>query len=136
MARRAAQAGFTLVEVMVAGSVLALLVCALLEGVIVASRIARENSEALAADAFAFDLAWMKFNEDYMSLRLGTTTYNVSENVPVLSRWPNATAQTYVYTTNNVSGKFISARVTWGPDNSRSVQHTVLRGPLTRVVTN
>lgn len=128
-----AKAGFTLVEAMVAASVLALLTLAFLEGVIVASKIARENSERMAAEAFAFDLAWMKFNEEYKSLALGTTSYSVADNVPVLSNWPSATAQTYVYVTNGVSGKFIVSRVRWGRDNELSASHCVYRADLSRV---
>ena len=127
------RAGFTLVEVMVAGSVLAFLSVALFEGVIVAWRISRENAERMAAEAFAFDLAWMKFNVEYKSLASGTTSYRVSENVPVLARWPDATAQTYVYTTNGLAGKFIVSRVRWGVRNELSASHCVYRGELSRV---
>lgn len=130
------RAGFTLVEVMVAGSVLALLSLAFFEGVIVASKIARENSERMAAEAFAFDLAWMRFNEAYKSLALGTRSYNVAQNVPVLANWPNATAQTYVYTTNGIAGKFIVSRVRWGRDNALSASHCVYRSELSRVPEN
>ena len=125
--------GFTLVEAMVAASVLALMSLAFLEGVIVAARIARENSERMAAEAFAFDLAWMKFNEEYKSLALGTTSYSVADNVPVLASWPAATAQTYVYTTNGISGKFIVSRVRWGRGNELSASHCVYRADLSRV---
>lgn len=125
--------GFTLVETMVAGSILALLTCALLEGIIVATRISRDNSEHLAAEALAFDLAWMKFNEEYRALAPGTTAYNVPSLVPVLSSWPQATARTYVTTTNNISGKFIVSEVRWGTGNSKSVSHTLFRSPLSRV---
>lgn len=130
------RAAFTLVEVLVAGGILALLTCAMLEGIIVAMRISKENAEHLAAEAFAFDLAWMKFNEEYSALRLGRTSYDVGALVPALATWPDATAQTYVYTTNGITGKFIVSEVRWGSNNSRSVAHRIFRDNLSRVAGN
>ena len=66
---RRAKRGVTLVEVMLAASILALMVLALFEGIAVSARIARENAEYLQADAYAFDLAWKRYNENYGSLR-------------------------------------------------------------------
>ena len=64
-----AKSGVTLVEVMLAASILALMVLALFEGIAVSARIARENAEYLQADAYAFDLAWKRYNEGYGALR-------------------------------------------------------------------
>ncbi len=61
--------GVTLVEVMLAASILAVMVLALFEGIAVAARVARENAEYLQADAYAFDLAWKRYNENYSVLR-------------------------------------------------------------------
>lgn len=58
-----------LVEVMLAASILALMVLSLFEGIAVSARIARENAEYLQADAYAFDLAWKRYNESYAALR-------------------------------------------------------------------
>lgn len=66
---RRAKRGVTLVEVMLAASILALMVLSLFEGIAVSARIARENAEYLQADAYAFDLAWKRYNENYSSLR-------------------------------------------------------------------
>lgn len=66
--------GFTLVEVLVASSVLALMALALLEGIIVSSRIAHENAQLLQAEAIAWDAAWKRFNEDYSKLVVSETT--------------------------------------------------------------
>ena len=52
---RRAKRGVTLVEVMLAASILALMVLALFEGIAVSARVARENAEYLQADAYAFD---------------------------------------------------------------------------------
>ncbi len=54
---------------MLAGSILLLMVLSLFEGIAVAARIARENAEYLQADAYAFDLAWKRYNESYGALR-------------------------------------------------------------------
>lgn len=66
---RRSKRGVTLVEVMLAASILALMVLALFEGIIVSARIARENAEYLQADAYAFDLAWKRYCERYQALR-------------------------------------------------------------------
>ena len=66
---RRARRGVTLVEVMLAATILALMVLALFEGIAVSARIARENAEYLQADAYAFDLAWKRYNESYGALR-------------------------------------------------------------------
>ena len=55
--------GFTLVECMVAGAVLSLSALILVQGVGVASRVAHENAEVLAAESIAWDAAWIRFNE-------------------------------------------------------------------------
>ena len=57
--------GATLVELMLAGAILALVVTSLFEGILVANRIAHENAELLAAQAIAADAAWWRFNEKY-----------------------------------------------------------------------
>lgn len=66
---RRSKRGVTLIEVMLAASILALMVLALFEGITVSARIARENAEYLQADAYAFDLAWKRYNESYAELR-------------------------------------------------------------------
>ena len=80
--------GVTLAECMVASAVLGLLVLVLLSGVTVATRIADDNAQLLAAEAVAWDAAWKRFNEDYDNLVLNETTgwQNLSSNAaPVLS---------------------------------------------------
>ena len=67
--RRRRARGVTLIEVMLASSIFALMVLSLFEGIAVSARIARENAEYLQADAYAFDLAWKRYNESYAALR-------------------------------------------------------------------
>ena len=62
--------GFTLLECMLAGSLLCLLAVAFLKGIAVTSRVAHENAQVLAADGIVWDAIWKKFNEDYDSLRV------------------------------------------------------------------
>lgn len=63
-----ARGGFTLVEAMLAGSIAILLTLSLLEGFIVAAKISHENSELLAAEAYAWDVAWKWLNKSYADL--------------------------------------------------------------------
>lgn len=64
--------GFTLLECMLAGSLLCLMAVAFLKGIGVTSRVAHENAQMLAADGIVWDAVWKKFNEDYDSLRVKT----------------------------------------------------------------
>lgn len=66
---RRCKRGVTIIEVMLAASILALMVLTLFEGIAVAARIAQENAEYVQADAYAFDLAWKRHNENYLALR-------------------------------------------------------------------
>ena len=63
-----ARGGFTLVEVMLAGSIAVLMTLALMEGLVVSAKISHENAELLAADAFAWDTAWKWLNKAYDDL--------------------------------------------------------------------
>ena len=67
-ASRRAKAGVTLVEVMLAGAMTALITLATLEGFIVAAKISHENAEAFRADGVAFDALWRNFYHDYDQL--------------------------------------------------------------------
>ena len=128
--------GVTFIEVMLAASILALTVLAVFEGIAVSARIARENAEYLQADAYAFDLAWKRYNENYSSLRnlMGKTLTQVElpseeiteEAAPMLYRAGSA-AQSYttikrVMDPNDASvelGILISVDVEWGASGAR-----------------
>ena len=143
---RRAKRGVTLIEVMLAASILALMVLSLFEGIAVSARIARENAEYLQADAYAFDLAWKRYNENYSSLRnlIGKNQTQVElpseeiteEAAPMLYRAGSA-AQSYttikrVMDPNDASvelGILISVDVEWGTPGARqrlSSTHTVM----------
>ena len=78
--KRRSKAGVTLVEVMLAGAMTALVTLATLEGFIVAAKIAHENAEALRADGEAFDRIWRNFYHDYEQLIPSALT-NSSDSV-------------------------------------------------------
>ena len=65
---KGARGGFTLVEIMLAGAIAVLMTLALMEGLVVTAKISHENSELLAADAFAWDTAWKWLNKSYDEL--------------------------------------------------------------------
>ena len=140
---RRAKRGVTLVEVMLAASILALMVLALFEGIAVSARIARENAEYLQADAYAFDLAWKRYNESYGALRnlVSATapqrTYDedlVEAAAPMLYR-AGSPAKSHTTITrvidpddaSNELGVLISVDVEWGAADARrslSATHT------------
>lgn len=129
--------GATLIEVMLAASIFMLMVLALFEGIAVAARIARENAEYLQADAYAFDLAWKRYNESYLALRglASTPDEEITEAAaPMLYRAGSPavshTTITRITDPNDASvelGLLISVDVEWGAANSRrrlSATHT------------
>lgn len=126
--------GVTLVETMIASTILAILVIALFEGVAFSARIAQENAEFLAADAYAFDLAWKRFHENYAELKNLRAQLNgaalvetVSSNaVPLIwRRGAEARSSTRVAWARDRNGKedqsglVITVDVEWGPANRR-----------------
>jgi type II secretory pathway pseudopilin PulG len=127
--------GVTLIEVMLAASILALMVLALFEGIAVSARIARENAEYLQADAYAFDLAWKRYNESYAVLRnfVSTTSSErtfdeeiTEEAAPMLYRaGSSAVSHTTITRITNPAdasvelGLLITVDVEWGSSNSR-----------------
>ena len=116
--------GFSLVECMLAGSITCLMVLVLFEGIIVAGRIAHENSQYLAASDYAFDLAWVKMNEAVEKLRDHadkTETVTMSkESAPTLY-YENSPARSYVKFEQDDanSGVWITTNVEWGPAGRR-----------------
>ena len=136
---RNAERGVTLVEVMLAASILALTVLAVFEGIAVSARIARENAEYLQADAYAFDLAWKRYNESYSALRNLASGRSFDENIvsnaaPMLYRKTSPaqshTTITRIVDSDNASvelGVLISVDVEWGAEGARrhlSTTHT------------
>ena len=134
--------GVTLVEVTLAGALFSFVVLGLFEGIAVAARIARENSEYLAADAYAFDLAWKRFNEDYSKLKALRSELNgriiteaISSNAVPILYIPGSEAvarTTITWPRDNANqerqdGLVISVDVEWGPAGKRhrlSTTHT------------
>ena len=119
--------GVTLAECMVASAVLGLLALVLISGVTIATRIADDNAQLLAAEAVAWDAAWKRFNEGYGSLVLNETTgwQNLSSNAaPVLSVYDTPAKLCVDVSAVAETGwladlKVIVADVEWGPEARR-----------------
>jgi len=140
---KGARGGFTLVEIMLAGAIAVLMTLALMEGLIVSAKISHENSELLAADAFAWDTAWKWFNKSYDELpsqTAGVVYDSATDNAmamtandcPVLnSEHAGGDPRVVVRVVMcdgagalarhgvNVKAKRIDVDVEWGPDGSR-----------------
>ena len=137
-----ARRGVTLVEVMLAGSIAVLLTLACLEGVIVATGLAHESAQLLAAEAYAWDTAWRWLNKPYDELNNSTTAkfypdagYSVvsSNDCPMLCKELNAGADAKLYVRvqllsgseapvrhgDSAAVKRIDVDVEWGPPTSR-----------------
>ncbi len=140
--------GFTLVETMVAGTILAFVTLALFEGVTLAARLSRENAELLQAEGVAWDAVWSAFNEDFdrMSAECKGSANNIAQRsvtlsedaAPILARYDTAaTLDMSLALTNGFI--CIEGDVTWGPAAKRrslsDTQRTfVWRSSLGRVV--
>lgn len=134
--------GATLVEVALAGAIAVLLTLAFMEGIAVAARISHENSQLLAAEAYAWDTAWKWLNKPYDELNNTATVAfypsaageTVSSNAcPVLCRALNggADAKVFVRVTfltgasalrrheADAEAKLIEVDVEWGPASDR-----------------
>ena len=140
---KGARSGFTLVEVMLAGAIAVLMALALMEGLVVAAKISHENSELLAADAFAWDTAWRWLNKPYEELpsQTGGVVYDSatdnamsmsSDDCPELAAAKAGSDPRVVVRVvlcdgagalarhgANVRAKRIDVDVEWGPDGSR-----------------
>ena len=134
--------GATLVEVALAGAIAVLLTLAFMEGIAVAARISHENSQLLAAEAYAWDTAWKWLNKPYDELNNTATAAfypsaageTVSSNAcPVLCRALNggADAKVFVRVTYltgasalrrheaDAEAKLVEVDVEWGPASDR-----------------
>jgi len=132
-----ARRGITLVEVMLAGAIAALLTFAFMEGLALSARISRENSELLAAEGYAWDTAWKWLNKRDEDLN-GSATWQyypdasgtavLSNECPVVWRdSPLEAARCYVRVrgealsrgAETVSAKRIEVDVEWGAQGDR-----------------
>ena len=64
--------GFTLVELLLAGAILATISFGALIGTMRIQKLISQRSELMMADGFCWDVAWKLFNDDYGSLKLFT----------------------------------------------------------------
>ena len=143
-----ARSGFTLVELLLAGAILATISFGALVGTIRISKIVNDRSELMAADGYCWDVAWALFNTDYEQLRgpldqavvMGCRGCEISGNV-----WhsgnPNPERPEYKFLSQLLSpvcfvtvsnaldsagkevenGLCISVNLEWGPQGRRSI---------------
>ena len=128
--------GFTLLECTLAGALLCLLAVALLKGIGVTTRVARENAETLSADAVAWDALWTAFNMDDRSLDLAASERELSEaSAPDLYHAAHpARLKVWVSAVPGYpSLKGIAAAVEWGTAPRKALTNFVYRSSLRRV---
>jgi hypothetical protein len=137
-----ARPGVTLVEVMLAGSIAAISTLALMGSLVVIARVSRENTQMLAAEAYAWDTAWTWLNKSYENLSYsdewhpsaqGAETTISDADCHALNVWPGSPAKCYVRVKaltgedvasppHGVAGttwKEIQVDVEWGPSGAR-----------------
>lgn len=142
--RRKAQAGVTLLEVMLAGALTAIAALATLEAFTVAGKVAHENAEALRADNVAFDLLWRKFYADYDQLR-STVGQSVPErntadadspyHSAMIDDPPSYSYREYVTPVNQVNdddGKILVVTLSYGPEGRYVLSNEVFRCNIPR----
>ena len=140
-----ARKGMTLVEVMLAGSIAVLFTLSLMEGLVVAAKLSNENSQLLAADAYAWDTAWKWFNKKYDDLddpASSDTIYpgTVSSNeCPMLCRQlvgsdakvgVRVRKVTVVRHSIEMNAKLIEVDVAWGPTSERKSLNGMFGGDV------
>lgn len=121
--RNTKRAGFTLVELVFASTLMLVASLALFGGISYCSRVTHDNSQLLAADAYAFDVAWMRFNENYDSFTPLLLAENITSNAaPVLwNESAPAVCYTIITNTSDLSGFIIDVSVAWGPPGHRRI---------------
>ena len=137
--KRHLKAGVTLVEVMLAGAMTALVTLATLEGFVVATKIVHENAETLQADGIAFDLLWRKFYGDFEKMTSTTGKApdwkNTSDSQsPYRSNvYTNAPSFTYSESISNCyGGKLLSIDLKYGTGNRFTRHLEVFRSEIPR----
>ena len=119
---------------MLASAIFGFMVLALFEGVIVATRIAHENAELLAAEAVAWDATWKCFNESADDLKKSIAAGNEQSQwlnrkiEPQLYRYDTAPKLTMYFATNKTGQQLvgwsgdlieIKADLEWGNSGRR-----------------
>lgn len=141
--KRRAKAGVTLVEVMLAGALTALVSLATLEGFVVAAKIAHENAEVLRADGVAFDLLWRKFYADYDNLpstvgkpledrqtNSSTSPYYRNPSTTSVTNLPSFTYNESV--SNCYGGKLLGINLKYGSEGQYTRHLEVFRSNIPR----
>jgi len=132
LSRIRARAGVTLVEVMLAGALLALVCLTVMEALLSTARLVRdENGAVLVADGYALDAAWTILNgsgDAWPLNAIDAKSYVIpSNNVPALYAPGWAAPRVYLTVSNaayqvgtlSAAGKMVSVNVVWGPAGRR-----------------
>ncbi len=119
-----ARGGLTLVEVMLAGAIIAISVLALFEGIMVATRIARENADYLTAEAIVWDAVWREFNKDFKKIAIDSSPrvldLNAAEAGSLAAYDARPKLLLYVSAVDGHADlKRIQGNVVWGPSGDR-----------------
>ena len=130
MRARKGKRGVTLIEVMLAGAITALVIVCVMQSVFVSVGICRENSELLAAEAYAWDTAWKWLNKKSEDLNVSSVQQYypnangfliASNECPVIYRSAEiGSPRCFVSVTNCTdSVKRIDVNVEWGATGKR-----------------
>ena len=138
-----ARKGMTLIEVMLAGAITVLFTLALMEGLIVAAKISNENAQLLAADAYAWDMAWKWFNKKYDDLTTADANGIIYQGLVSSNECPTLCSQkvgadarvgirvrTVTITRHSVETavRQIEVDLAWGPNSERKSLNGMFNG--------
>lgn len=114
--------GVTLVEVMLAGGILALLSVALLNGIGQSAQLTHDDSEYLFAHCYAFDVALKRSREKFSSLLSIRNSTNGAEFRETISS--NACPTLYREGSGNAAESI--TRITWAKDATGAADQNAL----------
>lgn len=117
------RSGFTLVEIMFAAAMLVIATLALFGSISYCTRATRDTSQFLAAEAYAFDVAWMRFNENFENYEPFIFSETISSNAAPVLYHAQAPAVCYTMITNtpDQTGFIIDVSVAWGAPGHRRI---------------
>lgn len=129
--------GVSLVELMLATAITALMTLSLLEGFILCAKVTHENAEALNADNVAFDMLWRQFNLEYEKQQVSTTTYNTDSSTSPYRSTTLTDPPSYRFTiaiSNDVkkTGHFVAIDLKYGPQRQYTRHLEVFRSDMPR----
>ncbi len=136
-----ARAGVTLIETMIAGAILVLVLTAAFHGIVTSTRVCHENARLLAAEAYAWETAWIWLNKNWESLDEETKSYTLSdEDCPQIGPAALGEAAVCVVRVTNIqeidrhgdtiAAKQIDVDVEWGAPGDRRTLNNLASASL------